>query len=371
MSSARTIRVTVLGGDGIGPEVAAEGEKVLRAIAERFGHELHVTHAPVGGAAIDATGEPLPEETLTHCRASDAVLLGAVGGPKWDTVPAARRPESGLLALRKSLGLYANVRPVRATAATIDASPLKRSIIEGVDLVVVRELTGGIYFGDKVTETIGGVEQARDTCSYSVPEIERVTRVAATMARARTGRLTSVDKANVLETSRLWRRVVTRVMQDEFPDVRLDHLLVDACAMHLVTRPASFDVIVTENMFGDILTDEASVLAGSIGLLPSASLGDSAQSDDSRRFGLYEPIHGSAPDIAGRSCANPVGTILSVSMMLRHSLGLTHEASCLDEAVAAVLDAGQGTADVQSNHPCTTSQLGDAVAGHITAMQLL
>jgi 3-isopropylmalate dehydrogenase len=367
MSAAR---IVVLAGDGIGPEVVAEGEKVLRAIGERFGHEFHITHALVGGAAIDAVGEPLPNATLDACRASDAVLLGAVGGPAWDSVPADKRPETGLLALRKSLGLYANVRPVRAHAATIDASPLKRELIEHADLVVIRELTGGIYFGEKSVETIGGIEHARDTCSYSETEIERVVRVAAIFARQRQRRLTSVDKANVLETSRLWRRVVTRVMRDEFPDVAVEHLLVDACAMHLVTRPARFDVIVTENMFGDILTDEASVLAGSIGLLPSASLGDETH-NSATRFGLYEPIHGSAPDIAGRGCANPVGTIESVAMLLRYSLGLEREAQCVTDAITAVLDAGHGTADVQPNSPRTTSQMGDAVAGHITAMQLL
>jgi len=390
-----TARITVLAGDGIGPEVAAEGEKVLRAIGARFGHDFTIVHRLIGGAAIDAAGEPLPADTLADCCASDAVLLGAVGGPKWDDVPPSRRPETGLLALRKGMGVYANVRPVVAHPSTLDASPLKREIVEGTDLVVIRELTGGIYFGEKSVRTIDGEEHASDLCTYSTHEIERVVRVAATMARGRRGKVTSVDKANVLETSRLWRRVVTRVMRDEFPDVTCEHVLVDACAMHLVKRPSAFDVIVTENMFGDILTDEASILAGSIGLLPSASIGDAigvAVSDatghatgdttgdavettpegngSTRRRGLYEPIHGSAPDIAGRGIANPIGTIMSVAMLLRHSLGLDDEARCIEAAVSAALDAGDVTIDVDQTRALPTHRVGDAIVQRLDGVMV-
>jgi 3-isopropylmalate dehydrogenase len=343
--------IAILGGDGIGPEVVAQGVRVLREIAARGGHSFELQDALVGGVAMDRTGKPLPLETLTLCRSADAVLLGAVGGPKWDP-HAAVRPEQGLLALRKELGLYANLRPVTLHPRLIDLSPVKAEVLRDVDLVVVRELTGGLYFGEKRREA----DQASDLCVYTAEEVRRVVRVAARLARKRRRRLTSVDKANVLETSRLWREVATQVIRDEFPDVQLEHVLVDSCAMLLVQRPARFDVIVTENLFGDVLTDEASVLAGSIGLLPSASLGDG-------KHGLYEPIHGSAPDIAGRGIANPYGTILSVALLLRHSLGLEAEARALEISVRSALDRGVLPSDVSpaGKRPATTAEAGDAV----------
>jgi 3-isopropylmalate dehydrogenase len=328
-------RIAVLPGDGIGPEVIAAGVGCLRAIGQRFGHEFELTPYPFGGAAIDAGAEPLPPATLEACRAADAVLLGAIGGPKWSGPDTAVRPEAGLLRLRKELGVYANLRPVRVHAALAAASTLKTEVVAGVDLVFVRELTGGIYFGEKTRTP----ERATDLCVYTAAEVERIVRVAARLAQTRRRRLTSIDKSNVLETSRLWRAVCQRVIEREFPDVTLEHQLVDAAAMHLIHRPRDFDVLVTENMFGDILTDEASMLAGSLGLLPSASLGDG-------RRGVYEPIHGSAPDIAGRGVANPFGTIYSVALLLRHSLGLTQEAVALERAADAALDAGVRTADL-------------------------
>lgn len=325
----------VLPGDGIGPEVTAAAVAVLKAVASRYGHDFRFEEQLIGGAAIDATGEPLPPATLAAARRADAVLLGAVGGPKWSDPNAAVRPEQGLLAIRKELGLYANLRPVKPHAAALGASPIKSHLLTGVDLIVVRELTGGIYFGDKTR----CADRASDQCAYSVGEIERVVRHACRLATDRRGHVVSVDKANVLETSRLWRDVVTRVARDEFPDITLEHQLVDSMAMHLIARPRAFDVIVTENMFGDILTDEASMLAGSMGLLPSASLGEG-------RIGLYEPIHGSAPDIAGRGIANPYAAILSAAMLLRHSLGLEQEAAGIEQAVSSALDAGAHTADL-------------------------
>lgn len=327
--------ITLLPGDGIGPEVVASGRAVLDRIAERHGHQFSYREALAGGAAIDETGSPLPDETIDACLEADAVLLGAVGGPKWSDPNAPVRPEQGLLKLREVLGVYANLRPVRVLPELAGASPLKAERLRGVDLVVVRELTGGIYFGEK-TRT---ATSASDLCTYTVAEIERIVRVAARLAASRRGRLCSVDKANVLETSRLWRDTTNRVMASEFPEVKLETLLVDAAAMHLLSRPADFDVIVTENMFGDILTDEASMLAGSLGLLPSASLGDSKR-------GLYEPIHGSAPDIAGKGLANPAATIASTALLLRHSLELDVEASAVEVALAGVLRAGARTADL-------------------------
>jgi 3-isopropylmalate dehydrogenase len=343
--------IAVLGGDGIGPEVVAEGVRVLQAVAAHRGHQFELQEAKMGGIAIDATGSPLPRETLDLCKRADAVLLGAVGGPRW-APNAAVRPEQGLLALRKELGLYANLRPVTLHPRLLGSSPLKEEVLRDVDLVVVRELTGGIYFGEKRRTA----DTASDLCAYSAEEIRRVVRVAGAFARERRRRITSVDKANVLETSRLWREVATKTIADEFPDVQLEHVLVDACAMLLVQRPARFDVIVTENLFGDILTDEASVLAGSIGLLPSASLGDGKR-------GLYEPVHGSAPDIAGKGVANPLGTILSVALLLRHSLGLAAEARAVERAVAAAIDHGPLPADVSpaGMKAATTRQAGDAV----------
>ena len=322
-------RIAVLGGDGIGPEVVAEGVRCLRTIAARFGHSFELIEADFGGCAIDKHEDPLPKATLDLCLGADAILLGAIGGPKWSSPTAKLRPEAGLLRLRKELGVYANLRPVHVLGSLVEASTIKPEVLQGVDLLFVRELTGGIYFGEKRRDAVS----ASDLCVYSVAEVERVTRVAATLARGRRRKLTSIDKANVLETSRLWREVVERIVRSEFADVKLDHMLVDAAAMHLIRRPRDFDVLVTENMFGDILTDEASMLAGSLGLLPSASLGGSGP-------GLYEPIHGSAPDIAGRGIANPCGMILSVALLLRHSLRLPAEAAALERAVSSALGAG-------------------------------
>ena len=329
--------IVVLPGDGIGPEVTAAAVDVLQAVAQRFGHRFSLHEHLIGGAAIDATGKPLPDATLAAARDADAVLLGAVGGPKWSDPNASVRPEQGLLAIRKALGLYANLRPTRPHPAAMGASPIKPHLLAGVDLLVVRELTGGIYFGDKIRDADG----ASDLCRYSVTEIERVVRRACLLARGRRGHVTSVDKANVLETSRLWRDVASRIQREEFPDVTIEHQLVDSMAMHLLSKPRAYDVIVTENMFGDILTDEASMLAGSLGLLPSASLGEGC-------VGMYEPIHGSAPDIAGQGIANPYGTILSAALLLRYSLGLSQEAACIEAAVDSALDAGVFTADLAS-----------------------
>ena len=357
--------ITTLPGDGIGPDVVAQGVAVLNRVAAVFGHTFTINTALLGGCAIDATGTALPEATLIACQASDAVLLGAVGGPKWDNPAAKVRPEQGLLGIRKALGLYANLRPVTIHPRLIAASPLRADLLHGVDMVVVRELTGGIYFGEKKREPHASGEQAIDTCVYTTGEIERIIRTAAVTARGRKKKLVSVDKANVLETSRLWRSTATRIMQAEFPDVTLEHMLVDSCAMHLIRRPADFDVIVTENMFGDILTDEASMLAGSMGMLPSASLG--AESTGPTRMGLYEPIHGSAPDIAGKGIANPMATILSVAMLLRYSLNLEAEAQAVERAVYATLDAGIVTKDVAAPGEVTshTDIVGAAIVDRI------
>ncbi|HJP61052.1 MAG TPA: 3-isopropylmalate dehydrogenase, partial [Gemmatimonadaceae bacterium] len=358
------MRIALLPGDGIGPEVVAEGARIIRAVAERWDHEVELYEGLIGGCALDACGTPLPLQTLELCRSADAVLLGAVGGPRWDNPDAKQRPEQGLLGLRKALQVYANLRPVTVHPSLAAASPLRADRLEGVDFLFVRELTGGMYFGEKRRERVDGYERVVDECVYTTPEIERVTRVAGELARKRRRKLTSVDKANVLETSRLWRATVTRVVRDEFPDVELDHLLVDACAMELLRKPVRFDVIVTENMFGDILTDEASMLAGSLGMLPSASLGDAGSG---ARRGLYEPIHGSAPDIAGRGIANPIGTILSVAMMLRHSFGLEQEALAVEHAVIAAIEQGCVTADIAPRGAAThsTSELGRAIEAAI------
>ena len=349
--------ITVLPGDGIGPEVTKEALKVLSAVAKRFGHQFETREALIGGAAIDATGTALPDATLESARGADAVLLGAVGGPKWDDPRGKVRPEQGLLAIRKGLGLYANLRPVTVNEKLLGASTLRPEVLKGVDMMVVRELTGGIYFGEKKRDE----NSASDLCVYTVPEVERIVRAAARLARGRRKKLTSVDKANVIETSRLWREVTTRVMREEFPDVALSHMLVDACAMHLIRRPTDFDVIVTENMFGDILTDEASMLAGSMGMLPSASLGDGTR-------GLYEPIHGSAPDIAGKGIANPYATILSVAMLLRHSLSLETEAKAVEGAVNAAIAANVLPGDIAAATgvaPASTTAAGEAVVSHL------
>jgi 3-isopropylmalate dehydrogenase len=344
--------ITVLGGDGIGPEVAAEGVRCLNAIALRFAHRFTLVEQPFGGAAIELTGEPLPAATLKSCLAADAILLGAVGGPKWSAADAKVRPEAGLLGLRKALGTFANLRPVTIHPDLRGVSTLRPDILEGVDLMFVRELTGGIYFGAKTRDA----NQATDLCVYTVAEIERVTRVACRLARGRRGKLTSIDKANVLETSRLWREVCERVVRSEFPDLQLEHMLVDAAAMHLIRRPRDFDVLLTENMFGDILTDEASMLAGSMGLLPSASLGEGPR-------GLYEPIHGSAPDIAGKGIANPYATILSVALLLRHSLQLNEEAVLLEKAVTQAIREGARTPDIAlpGARAVSTREAGDRV----------
>ncbi len=326
--------IVTLPGDGIGPEVMSVTLDVLTALAAKFGHPQTFTEALIGGAAIDQTGDPLPPATLTVCEAADAVLLAAVGGPQWSDPNAPVRPEQGLLKIRAHFGLFANLRPVKTYPALLDHAPLRRERLEGVDMLIVRELTGGLYFGARQE----GDESADDTMLYTAPEIERVAQVAFRAAQGRRSKVTSVDKANVLASMRLWRKTVTRVAQG-YSDVALEHLLVDACAMHLLTRPADFDVIVTENMFGDILSDEASVLAGSLGMLPSASLG-------SGTFGLYEPVHGSAPDIAGQGKANPTGMLLSAALMLRHSLRLEEEAAALERAVESVISGGARTADI-------------------------
>jgi len=351
----KTHNITLLPGDGVGPEVIAVARDVLDAIAAQTGRRFNYRTCLIGGCAIDKTGDPLPQETLATCMESDGVLLGAVGGPKWDR--AHIRPEAGLLAVRKALGLFANIRPLRVEPALAEYSPLKTELVEDVDLIIIRELTGGAYYGDK--RRFG--DQASDVCIYSVGEIERVARVAFELARARFGKVTSVDKANVMETSRLWRETVTRLHADSYSDVKLEHVLVDAMAMHLVKRPRDFDVVLTENMFGDILSDEASMLAGSIGLAPSASLGTS-------KPGLFEPIHGSAPDIAGRDLANPVGTVLSAAMMLRYSLGLAREADLIEAAVSDAIARGARTADLGGSLGCR--EMGDAIIKelHVAAL---
>ncbi|HTA96819.1 MAG TPA: 3-isopropylmalate dehydrogenase [Solirubrobacteraceae bacterium] len=327
--------IAVLAGDGIGGEVTAEAVRVLTAVAARFGHTFEFEPALLGGAAIDATGEALPPATLALAQRADAILLGAVGGPKWSAPDAKVRPEQGLLQLRRTLGLFANLRPVVPHPALLDASPIKAELLHGVDIMVVRELTGGIYFGDK-TRT---ATEAVDVCRYTVEEIERVVRLAARLAFARRRKLTSIDKANVLETSRLWREVVMDVHAREFPHIQLEHVLVDNAAMQLVAAPRHFDTILTENMFGDILSDEAAMITGSIGMLPSASLGAGGP-------GLFEPVHGSAPDIAGQGIANPLAMFLSAALMLRHGLGLESEAAAVESAVECALDAGLRTPDL-------------------------
>ena len=348
-------KITLLPGDGIGPEVVASAVEVLKAVATKHGHDFVFDEQLIGGAAIDAHGDPLPPATVVSCKSADAVLLGAVGGPKWSDPNAKVRPEQGLLALRATLGVYANLRPVRVHSQLANLSPLKNEKLHNVDLLFVRELTGGAYFGAK-TRT---ADTATDECKYTVAEIERATRRAFEFARGRKKHVTHVDKANVLETSRLWRSTVERVAKD-YPDVKLEHQLVDSMAMLLLSRPSAYDVIVTENLFGDILTDEAAALAGSLGLLPSASLGDG-------KAGLYEPIHGSAPDIAGKGLANPLGTILSAALLLRYSLGLEAEAKEIEAAVDAVIEAGTLTRDLGGN--ANTNEVGAAVLAQLGATQ--
>jgi 3-isopropylmalate dehydrogenase len=355
-------KITLLPGDGIGPEVVAEGVKTLKAVAAKFGHTFEFTEALAGGIAIDQTGNALPDESLAACQQADAVLLGAVGGPKWSDPKAPVRPEQGLLKLRKELGLFANIRPVKIYPALADASTLKRDIVEKVDLIIVRELTGGLYFGQPQGRQDNAQGRAAvDTMYYTEAEIGRLMRVSFDLARQRRKKITSVDKANVLASSRLWREVAHEVAA-EYPDVEYEDILVDACSMYLIRRPADFDVIATENMFGDILSDEASMLAGSMGMLPSASLAD-ALTGTGGKFGLYEPIHGSAPDIAGKGIANPLATILSVAMMLRTSLDLPQEALTVERAVEAVLAAGHRTTDLAgAGQPVVgTKEMGDLV----------
>ena len=364
-----TYKICLLAGDGIGPEIIAEGVKVLDAVGAKYDTAFEYTDALIGGAAIDATGEPLPTATLDAARASDAVLLAAVGGPKWDTTdPAAPRPEQGLLGIRKELGLYTNLRPVQIFNALADASTLRPEIVDGVDMMIVRELTGGLYFGrrerfyDEPAAGVNGApgQRAYDTLEYSEYEIERIARQAFEIARKRRGKVTSVDKANVLETSRLWREIVHRVHDADYADVELEDLLVDNTAMQLVYNPKQFDVIVTSNIFGDILSDEASMITGSIGMLPSASLGEG-------NFGMYEPVHGSAPDIAGTGKANPIATVLSAAMMLKYTLGLAEESTAIEDAVKEVLQDGYRTADImtEGQKSATTSQMGDLIAAKL------
>lgn len=354
--------VAVLPGDGIGPEVVDEGIKVLQAVGRRFGHEFNLSYGLIGGIAIDRTGEALTAETLKMCQRCHAVLLGAVGGPKWDDPKAKVRPEDGLLAVRKGLGLFANLRPVKLFPALLNATNLKPEVVSGVDLVVVRELTGGLYFGrpQKQWQTSRG-RRAVDTMAYSEQEIERIVRVGFELARGRKKKLVSVDKANVLQTSRLWRQVAIE-LSAQYPDVALEHMLVDACAMKLIQDPRYLDVLVTENMFGDILTDEASMLAGSMGMLPSASLAGVPR-ERKGIFGLYEPIHGSAPGLTGQNTANPMATILSVAMMLRYSFGLEREAAAVETAVETALNRGYRTFDIMSDGKIKvgTREMGDIV----------
>ncbi len=353
--NSNTYKVVGLPGDGIGPEVYASACRVLALLQENHGLRIELDEQLIGGAALDATGSPLPQQTIDACRQADAALLGAVGGPKWDGNPAEQRPERGLLQLRAGLNLFCNLRPIATHPALHSFSPLRPERLQGVDLMIVRELTGGIYFGKKWRES----ERAEDVCSYTAPEIERVTRAAGRIAQQRSGRITLVDKANVLETSRLWREVAHRVIGEEFPGVSVENMYVDAASMHLLTRPADFDVVLTENLFGDILSDEASMLCGSMGLLPSASLNEA-------RFGLYEPVHGSAPDIAGQGIANPYAMLLSVAMMLRHSLDRPVEADALEAAIHSCWADGILTRDLRPDG-VGTAEITEAVCERLRA----
>lgn len=336
--------IAVIRGDGIGPEIVEEALKVMNKVAEKFGHTFHYTDVDMGGCAIDKWDDPLPQEMLEKCLASDSVLLGAVGGPKWNSVPGPKRPEKGLLRLRSGMGVYSNNRPARIWPQLASASPLKPGIVEkGIDFIIVRELIGGVYFGEHRTDEVNGEKVATDIMSYSESEIERIGRIGFETAMKRGKKLTSVEKSNVLDTSRLWNKVMHRLAA-EYPEVELQDMLVDNCAMQIVKDPSQFDVVVTENMFGDILSDEASMITGSIGMIPSSSLGDSS-------CGLYEPIHGSAPDIAGQNKANPIGTILSAAMMMRFSFDMAKEADAIEEAVSKVLSAGYRTGDIMPSDP--------------------
>lgn len=358
------LNILVLPGDGIGTEVTREALRVLRHVAAKWNHKLNVTEALLGGVAIHQTGNPFPLETERLAAEADATLMGAVGLPEFDNAPPEKRPEKGLLGIRKALGVYANLRPVRAYASQLDSSPLKNHLVEGTDMIIVRELTGGIYYGSPRGIIESGAEvRAVNTMTYTRSEIERVARMAFRLAQARRKKVTSVDKSNVLENSQLWRRVVTEVAR-EFPDVALDHMLVDNCAMQLILNPRYFDVLLTENMFGDILSDEGAVLAGSIGMLPSASIGD--QKSSGALVGLYEPVHGSAPDIAGQNKANPLGAIGSVAAMLAYTFSLKKEATAVESAIEAVLKSGKMTADLRPpGPPATTEQVGTAVCAAV------
>jgi len=352
----KNYKIVLLKGDGIGPEIVTQAVKVLNRAADKFGFQVAYDEAFLGGSAIDATGVPLPQETIDKCKAADSTLLGAVGGPKWDQRPGDSRPEAGLLGIRGALGLFANLRPAVIFEQLREASPLKAEIIgDNLDIMVVRELTGGIYFGERGHKTVNGFDAAYDTEMYSVPEIERIARVGFDMAEKRGGKLCSVDKANVLESSRLWRATVARIGKEEYPNIELTNLYVDNCAMQLVRNPKQFDVIVTSNIFGDILSDEASMISGSIGMLPSASLGTG-------KAGLYEPVHGSAPDIAGTGMANPLATILSAAMMLRYSLDQPEAAKAIEDAVADVLTTAR-TVDIYTDgmRKVTCEEMGDLV----------
>jgi 3-isopropylmalate dehydrogenase len=358
------LNILVLPGDGIGTEVTAEAVRVLHHVAKKWNHRLHLSEGLLGGIAIHKTGSPFPEDTARLAAAADATLLGAVGLPEFDAAPPEKRPEKGLLGIRAALGVYANLRPVRAYASQLDSSPLKNHLVEGTDMIIVRELTGGIYYGTPRGITENGAEtRAVNTMTYTRAEIERVSRMAFHLALARRKKVTSVDKSNVLENSQLWRRVVIEVAKD-YPGVELDHILVDNCAMQLILNPRRFDIVLTENMFGDILSDEAAVLAGSIGMLPSASIGDKRPSG--AWVGLYEPVHGSAPDIAGQNKANPLGAIGSAGAMLLYSFGLKEESAAVDAAIETVLKSGKVTADLRpAGTPATTEDVGAAVCAAI------
>lgn len=358
------LNITILAGDGIGPEVTAQAVRLLRAVAERHGHTFTFQEKAIGGAAIRATGGPLPDDTLHACLESDTVLLGAVGSPEFDAMPPEKRPESGLLALRKALGGFANLRPALAYPSIADSSPLKAEVLGEADILIVRELLGGLYFGEpRGTQDIDGQSSAFNTMRYSESEVARVARVAFEAARGRRKFLASVDKANVLETSRLWRKVVGEIAK-EYPDVRLEHHYVDSFAMHLVMNPQRFDVVVSENLFGDILSDEAAVITGSLGMLGSATIGG--------KIDLYEPVHGSAPDIAGTGKANPIGAIASAAMLLRHTAKLEKEALGIEQAIRSVLDAGYRTEDIargEYKQKCTTEEMGSLILEHFTATE--
>lgn len=365
LASNKPYKITILPGDGIGPEIMAQAEKIIEWLNANTDIEIQTSHGLIGGASIDVHNNPLTDETIDECRKSDAILLGAVGGPKWDNVAYNTRPEAGLLKIRKELGLFANLRPAKLLDALADASALKTELVKGLDILIVRELTGGLYFGTPrgIKDSENGSKIATDTCTYSTEEIERIARIAFETARQNGGKVTSCDKANVLATSKLWRETVTNLHQKEYSNIELEHILVDNCAMQLVRNPKQFNIIVTDNLFGDILSDQAAMLTGSLGMLPSASTG----AKDTP--GLYEPSHGSAPDIAGQNIANPLATILSLAMCLRHSFARNDLAQNIEDAISEVLDDGIRTSDIMSDgcKKVTTSQMGEAVISRLDA----